>query len=135
MKYIAVIGSRYWNDYDFFLDKIRHYTKNIKEDITFVSGAADSGADALIKKFCEEHDVPLIEYPAAWTDIEGKQPYEIGTRKDGTKYYKSAGFDRNISIIAKADFVLAFWNGRSNGTKHGIGLAKGTGKPLRIVKI
>lgn len=135
MKYVAVIGSRFWNDYDTFLNKINYYTKDIKDDITFVSGGAETGADALIEKFCKEHDMPIIIYPAKWDNIEGKKPYEIGTRKDGTPYYKAAGYDRNINIIAKSDFVLAFWNGRSRGTEHGIGLAKGTGKPLRIVKI
>ena len=110
MKYIAVIGSRGFDDYDLFLNKINHYTKNIKEPITFVSGGASSGADFLIEKFCDEHNIPIIIYPAQWDDIEGRKPYEIG-EKNGKKYYKLAGFDRNINIIAKSDFVISFWNG------------------------
>jgi hypothetical protein len=136
MKYIAVVGSRGYDNYDDFINKINYYTKRFKRDeITFVSGAADSGADHLISKFCKEHDLPIIEYPAQWTDIEDKKPHEIGTRRDGTKYYKAAGFDRNINIIAQADFVIAFWDGWSKGTKHSIDLAKGTGKPLRVVTV
>jgi hypothetical protein len=118
MKYIAVVGSRGYSDYDEFLNKISHYTKNIKEPITFVSGAASSGADNLIAKFCREHDIPIIEFKADWE-----------------RYGKSAGMKRNIFIIEKADFVLAFWNGVSKGTLHSIGLAKKMKVPLRIVKV
>lgn len=118
MKYVAVVGSRGFNDYDLFLDKIRLYTKNIEDDITFVSGGAPSGADFLIEKFCREHDMPIIVYKANWD-------------KDG----RSAGFMRNITIIAKANYVIAFWDGKSRGTEHSITLAKGTARPLRIVNI
>lgn len=118
LKYISVVGSRGFGDYDFFLDNVNYYTRDIKEAITFVSGAANSGADALIAKFCKEHDVPIIEYKAEWS-----------------KYGKSAGLKRNVLIIEKSDFVLAFWDGKSRGTAHTIKLAKKLNKPLRIVKI
>lgn len=119
MKYVAVVGSRGYDNYDEFMDKIAYYTRNIKADnITFVSGAAPSGADFLIAKFCREHNIPIIEFHADWK-----------------RFGKSAGMKRNIFIIEKADFVLAFWDGESRGTAHSIKLAKMNKKPLRVVKI
>ena len=51
---------------------------------------------------------------------------------DWDKYGKSAGFIRNKLIINEADMVVAFWDGKSKGTKNSIDLAINAGKPVDI---
>lgn len=51
---------------------------------------------------------------------------------DYEKYGRSAPLRRNISIIEYSDLVLAFWDGRSRGTKFLIDNCKKMGIPIRI---
>lgn len=118
MKYIGVIGSRGFSDYEYFKKKLIYLTSNIKEEIVFVSGGCKSGGDALIKRFCEEHDWDLVEHLPDWD-----------------KYRKSAGFIRNKLIIDDSDYLIAFWNNESKGTKSSIDLAEKKGIPVKIVKV
>ena len=48
------------------------------------------------------------------------------------KYGKVAGFRRNLLIIAGADKIVAFWDGKSRGTKHSIDIARMTGIHVKI---
>jgi hypothetical protein len=43
---------------------------------------------------------------------------------DWKKYGKSAGMIRNPDIIKDANLVIAFWDGKSNGTKNSIKIAR-----------
>lgn len=40
---------------------------------------------------------------------------------------------RNVEIITHADFVLAFWNGESRGTKFVIDYCKARGKDYKVI--
>ena len=42
---------------------------------------------------------------------------------------------RNDIIINEADKIIAFWNGKSTGTKYVINRAKKLNKPLEIILI
>lgn len=52
---------------------------------------------------------------------------------DWNKYGKSAGYKRNEQMAIYADACLAFWDGKSKGTKHMIGLAKRHNLRLKVV--
>jgi len=39
---------------------------------------------------------------------------------------------RNVEIITRADYIIAFWNGKSKGTKFTIDYAKARGKGIKI---
>ena len=41
---------------------------------------------------------------------------------------------RNIEIITKADRIIAFWDGKSKGTKFVIDYAKARNKDIEIIK-
>jgi hypothetical protein len=43
-------------------------------------------------------------------------------------YGKGAGFARNRLIVEHSSLVIAFWDGRSRGAEHCIGLAREAGK-------
>lgn len=97
---IAVVGSRTFNDYSRMKKILNQYIPFI-----LISGGAQ-GADSLAERFAKEYELTRIIYPAKWK-----------------KYGKKAGFIRNRKIIEKADLVIAFWDGKSRGTKMIIKLA------------
>lgn len=49
------------------------------------------------------------------------------------KYGRSAPIKRNLQIISYADIVIAFWDGKSKGTKFVIETCKKINKPLKIM--
>lgn len=110
---IAVIGSRDFKDRN-WVNKIL-----MKElagtDTSVISGGA-SGVDTWVKEFCDKE----------CTECEVIRPlYKFGDK---------APLYRNAEIIARADKVIAFWNGSSIGTKWTIDYAKARGKPVIIYK-
>lgn len=116
---INVCGTRDYNDYDYFSNKINSIiSKYQKEDIAFISGAAKSGADALIIKWCKENKFYCVEFPAKW-DL----------------YNKSAGYVRNIEMSEYQTELIAFWDGKSNGTKHMIDTTTKLKMPVSIFNI
>ena len=64
-------------------------------------------ADTLGKRYAEEHDIPVMSFPADWN-----------------KYKKAAGYIRNQEMAQHADALVAFWDGQSRGTKNMIEIAE-----------
>jgi hypothetical protein len=79
-------------------------------DVTIVSGGA-KGADSLGRDFGQKHGAKCLEFLPDWE-----------------KFGKSAGVIRNADIAKNSDFVLAFWDGRSRGTRHSLEFVQKTGK-------
>ena len=107
MKY-AVVGSRTFDDYAFMEKALSSYN-----DITTIISGGARGADSLAKKYALEHGLNYVEFPALW-DVYGK----------------SAGYLRNNQIVDAAEIVIAFWDGKSKGTRHTIKLASDQGKTV-----
>lgn len=107
---IVIAGSREFIDYEFLTkvldDVVSRLRKKDYETITIVSGKA-RGADSLGEKYARAHSLPVIECPADWDGLG-----------------KSAGYVRNEEMAKLAKLVIAFWNGKSRGTKHMIDLAR-----------
>jgi len=114
MKTLAVVGSRNFNNYEL----LKTILDKIQETVGFdkiVSGGA-KGADKLAERYAEERNIDIdVIYPM-WD-----------------KYGKSAGFIRNKQIWDKCDFGVAFWDGKSKGTKHSFEIAKKQNKECIIV--
>lgn len=130
---LAIIGSRDFNDYDLLKSTIIKYFSN-ESGFTFdevISGAA-AGADSLGAKYSKEYGIKLMEYKAEWDNLEAK-PCIIKTNKYGKKYNALAGHNRNSLIINDADLILAFWDGKSTGTKDSLTKAKNLKKPTFII--
>ena len=106
---IAVVGSRAFRDWAHFSRVMRDA---IKRGDIIISGAA-RGADAMAKRWADENDIEIIEYPADWS--KGLD----------------AGFVRNRQIIGECDQCIAFWDGKSPGTEHSIRLCRAWKKPVR----
>lgn len=98
---VAIVGSRTFTDYELMKSKCGF----VSPEDCIVSGGA-RGADSLAKKLSGDIGCHYVEYPADW-DTHGK----------------SAGYIRNKDIVDHADIVVAFWDGKSKGTKHTIDIA------------
>ncbi|MFW6226284.1 MAG: DUF2493 domain-containing protein [bacterium] len=112
---IAVIGSRNFTDYELLkskLDKIHE-----RKIITCIVSGGAKGADKLSERWADENGIEKLIFIPDWN-----------------KYGKRAGFLRNEDIIKNADAVVAFWDGVSKGTQHGINLSKKHEKSCLIVK-
>ena len=114
---IIIAGGRDFNNYEFLKEKCNkiieslNYNKKLS-DIEIISGDA-IGADTLGKKFAKEMNYRLVSMPAKWN-----------------LYGRSAGYIRNEKMrdYAKIDpdysMLIAFWDGKSKGTKSMINLGK-----------
>jgi len=107
---LAVVGSRSFDDYERMRKVLVEYLPFI-----LISGGAD-GADSLAERFAREEDLEVIIHYPEWK-----------------KYGRKAGYLRNSFIVRDCDKLIAFWDGRSKGTKMSIDLAKKEGKLLKII--
>lgn len=124
-KIIIVAGSRNFNDY-FYLEKVLLGILNVEEDdITIISGCA-KGADYLGSKFALNHNCKLIQMPARW-DKFGKSAGII-RNKEMLNYLKE---NKNTSYV----FVVAFWDGKSRGTKNMISITQEAGIETKVYYI
>jgi len=89
---VAVIGSR-----GLSVPDLGNYLPENTDEI--ISGGA-RGVDTSARQYALAHNIKLTEY---------LPEYE--------KYGRTAPLKRNITIIENSDLVLAFWDGRSHGTK------------------
>lgn len=112
---VAIVGSR-----DFpLLFKVREYIETLPLDTVVISGGA-RGVDVFAVKSAMKRGMETRQYLARWN------------RPDGS-YNKFAGFERNIQMVEAADYVVAFWDGKSKGTAHTIKTAKKAGKRVVII--
>ena len=115
---IVVGGCRDFGQYELIERHLNHILQQYDHsNITFLSGHC-SGVDMLAERYAVLHGIPFEQYPADWK-----------------RYGRAAGPIRNEQMVKKADCVIAFWDGKSRGTKNLIHLAKNHGKDLHIVHI
>lgn len=107
---IAIVGSR-----DFArLDLVTAYIEALPMDTVVVSGGA-RGVDSVAVEAAERRGLVTVTYPADWD-----------------AYGKGAGFIRNQLIVDQADKVVAFWDGKSKGTRDTMRKAHNVDK-LKVV--
>lgn len=105
---IAIIGSR-----NIFVDNLGQY---LPENTTEIVSGGAKGVDSCAKEYAESNKIKLKEF---------LPEYE--------KFGKGAPLKRNIQIIEYADEVLAFWDGKSRGTKFVIDTCKKIGKKITVI--
>jgi len=124
---IAVIGSRNWRNKLLIHEIMKEEFQNEYGELNsneLISGGAigvDSYAEAIFDDWnrCQK-SINLEQYK--------KHIY----KPDWNKYGKKAGYLRNQDIVFNADKLIAFWDGKSKGTKHSIDLAIEKGIPIDI---
>lgn len=114
-KVFAIIGSRGFNDYRLMVEFIDGViTETGSTPSVIVSGGAE-GADILGGQYANERKIPLMVHLPNWNE-----------------FGKSAGMVRNTIIVKQSDIVIAFWDGKSKGTKDSMTKAKVYGKQLFV---
>jgi hypothetical protein len=101
-------------------------------NLEIVSGMAE-GADMTGYDLAKENGLAVEEFHAEWNDVHTDAPCVVGTNKYGNKYNKLAGFNRNHEMGQYADGLLAFWDGKSRGTKDMIDFMHKLNKPVTII--
>lgn len=110
-----IAGSRTFDNGQMVIDTIRDFQNEYGKITEVVSGMA-KGADMMGHNFAQIWKIPCKEFPADWAS-----------------YGKAAGYRRNAEMAAYADALIAFWDGKSKGTKHMIDLAKKYNLKIKIV--
>lgn len=103
---LAIVGSRSFEDYDFFKKKIDDWIEKYGRPHSIISGGA-KGTDTLASKLANEKNIPLeVHYP------------------DYDKYLgKIAPLMRNIKIAESCTHMIAFPSKNGSGTQHAISQA------------
>ena len=104
---VAVVGSRGL--------EICNLEKYLPEGTTEIVSGGAKGIDTCAKMYAEKHKLKYTEF---------LPEYE--------KYKKGAPLKRNLQIIDYADFVVAFWDGISKGTKFVIDTSIKKNKKLAV---
>lgn len=95
---IAVVGSRNYHN----LEQVRQYVLDLPKDSTIVSGGA-KGVDTIATIAAVGVGLETITFFPDWNT-----------------HGKAAGMIRNSLIVESSDAVVAFWDGKSKGTKDTI---------------
>jgi hypothetical protein len=129
---VAIVGSRTFNDYE----KLRREVIKCNLDVFPVILTGDAkGTDSLAKLYANKCGLDLIVFKPINQYIKYKiyvnhKPFTIYDLLDNECYYT-----RNKQIVDNCDFLIAFWDGKSGGTKMTINYAKQQNKKIKIIKV
>lgn len=117
---VIVAGSRTITDRDFVWRKIEATTRRLwgRSGFEIVSGLA-AGPDTLAVQWAEHAGFAgsVVRFPAEWN-----------------RYGRSAGPIRNTQMSWYGTHLLAFWDGKSSGTRHMIETAQRDGLRVRVIE-
>lgn len=94
---------------------VEELVASLPEGAVIVSGGAP-GVDTYAIEAAKAHGLGTIIHDADWE-----------------KYGRRAGPLRNEQIVADADRVVAFWNGKSRGTLNTLAIAADAGLPIQVI--
>lgn len=111
---LAIVGSRRYRDFFAFCKIVSKFVVYLK--VTHIVSGGCRGPDNMAEDYAKSTNISFSKHMPNW-DLHGK----------------AAGYIRNKKIVEDCDAVLAFWDGKSKGTKHTIDLAKAADKDVYIV--
>jgi hypothetical protein len=113
---VIIAGGRELSDYH-YLCKIMDNILRLRtlDEVIIICGMA-KGADLLGLRYAKERGYSWLEFPADWD-----------------KYKKAAGYRRNVEMAEASTHLVAFWDGKSVGTKHMIDIANREGLVVKVV--
>ena len=109
---VMITGSRTWNDWCLLSNAL---DETWSFDPLIIVGDCPTGADALALKWVKQTSPSHRIYSADWD-----------------KYGKAAGPIRNAQMAEACTRAIAFWDGKSRGTKSAINEVIKRGKPIDI---
>lgn len=111
---VIIAGSRNFNNYNLVEETIEKLGLEIDEVV--YGGAA--GADYMGLLWARKHQVKVKTFLAEWSAYGG-----------------AAGPLRNKQMAEYGDYLLAFWNGKSKGTRSMINEMKKKGKHGEVIYV
>ncbi len=109
---VLVCGSREWPT----PERIFQRLLELPLDTKIIHGTA-KGVDSQADFYARQLGLSVQRFPANWD-----------------QYGKRAGFLRNVQMLEEQpDLVLAFWDGKSKGTKHTIDQAAKRGISVEVI--
>lgn len=98
---LLVAGSRSIDD----VGKVEHILSNASyifdRNVALVLHGGARGVDTIAGEWARRRGYDVREYPADWNT-----------------HGKSAGYIRNVEMVANCDAAIVLWNGTSKGTRH-----------------
>ena len=76
------------------------------------------GTEMIAKMVAKEYGLKCHRFPADWE-----------------KHGKSAGYIRNKEMAEFSDVIIAFWDGKSKGTKHMIDISVDMNKKVYVINV
>lgn len=104
---IAIVGSR-----NLMLINLEQY---LPEDVTEIVSGGAQGIDTCAREYARDNGMKLTEFFPNYS-----------------KYGRRAPLVRNDLIIEYSDMVIAFWDGKSRGTKYVIESCKKENKRITV---
>lgn len=109
---VIIAGSR-----DFCNRRLVDETmEKYKAEVTAICCGGARGADSLGRAWARDNKIEVLNFPAQW-DLYGK----------------AAGPIRNYEMAQAADFLVAFWDDKSRGTKNMIESMRRLGKHGEVI--
>lgn len=107
---VAIVGSR-------SINRINRLADYLPPETTAIISGGARGVDTIAANFARQKGLDLIEFLPNYRS-----------------FGSSAPLVRNLEIIAAADLVLAFWDGRSRGTQFVVTHCRAKGVPVRLFR-
>lgn len=111
---LIVAGSRGFGNVEQLYDACDRFKAGLSRlvRLSVVSGTA-AGADRMGEAWASSRGVDIVRFPAEWDRLQ-----------------KAAGFARNKLMASYGTHLLAFWDGKSPGTRHMLDTARSFGLPV-----
>ena len=109
---IAVVGSHNYKH----LHKVRHYIATIPHGTTVISGNV-SGLCQFVQTESKRKGISVLMFNPQWQ-----------------RYKKRAIIRYLTDIVESSDRIVVFWDGKSEGSKNLISMARKKGKPLQVIR-
>jgi len=114
---LIIAGGRSYADRDTMVREVNKvWAEALPNRALIVISGMARGADSMAHSIAVSSGVAVQKFPADWD-----------------KFGKSAGYRRNVQMAEIADGLLAFWDGKSRGTKHMIDIATERGLFVRVI--
>ncbi len=110
---LAVIGSKEFTDYS----KLKSILDSLPGISVIISGGAP-GTDTLAREYAHQHNIKFLEFPP-----------------DFKKYGNEANHIRDRLIVEHGDEIIAFWDGKCEGTKYTMDYTERQNKPVTVIRV